>query len=433
MVIGKLGADAVRLYMLNSPAVKAEDLRFSERGVEQVLRQVLIPFWNAFVFLSTYAKIYKWHPKGEEKAPSALIDRWLLSLTEKLILDVESGMEAYELNRAVEPLVGFVDQLTNWYIRRCRSRFWADSDTPDRHEAFSTLYTALLKLAKVAAPIVPFLSEAVYLELKTDAMPESVHLCDYPVYDGRLRNEELEKEVAAAQVAVSLGHSLRKEYKLKVRQPLPKAHLITSNGELLAALEKQTQLIADELNVKKIELHSDETKFVQWLAKPNFPVLGKKIGKLMPQAQKAIQAFDRKQIQLLSSGKKVQIEINGEVIDLEPQDVQIERKVKEGLAAGNEGDLTVALDTSVDDALLQEGLARELVNKINTMRREMGFEVTDRIRIRMQTTPRVETCFSQFQKYITGEVLAVDVQFGPSKGTVWDLNGEETVIELQKA
>lgn len=433
MVINKLGADAVRLYMLGSPAVKAEDLRFSERGVEQTLRQALIPFWNAFVFLSTYAKIYHWRPELLQARPSALIDRWILSLTQKLIADVEAGMEAYELNRAVEPLVGFIDQVTNWYIRRSRSRFWADEDTPDRREAFATLYTVLLQLAKVAAPIIPFLSEAVYLELKTEKMPESVHLSDFPLSDPVFRDEELEKEVAAAQIAVSLGHALRKEYKLKVRQPLAKAHLITSNGELLRALDKQSQLIADELNVKKIELHSDEAKFVQWMAKPNFPVLGKKIGKLMPQAQKVIQGFDRKQIQTLSSGKTLQVEIGGEEVVLEPGDVQIERKVKEGLAAGNEGDLTVALDTAVDEDLLREGLARELVNKINTMRRDQGFEVTDRIRIKIQTTPRVEECFALYKNYIVGEVLAVDVQFGPSEGTSWDLNGEETVIHLQKA
>ena len=185
--------------------------------------------------------------------------------------------------------------------------------------------------------------------------------------------------------------------------------------------------------MKKIELHSDEAKFVQWLAKPNFPVLGKKIGKLMPQAQKVILGLDRKQIQTLSSGNTLQVEIGGQMIALEPNDVQIERKVKEGLAAGNEGDLTVALDTAVDEDLLREGLARELVNKINTMRREQGFEVTDRIRIRIQTTARVEECFSLYKNYIAGEVLAVEVEFGPNEGTAWDLNGEETVIQLQKA
>lgn len=431
-VIQQFGADAIRLYMMNSAAVKADDLRFSERGVEQVLRQVLIPLWNSFVFLSTYAKIYNWSPETVKK-PHALIDRWLLSITQKLIHDVESGMERYELAEAVEPLVGYVDQLTNWYIRRCRGRFWADEDSRDRREAFGTLYTALLDVVKVAAPFVPFLAEAIYQELKSDQMSESVHLCEFPRCDSSLRDEELEREVEAAQAAVSLGHALRKEYKLKVRQPLAKAHLITSNGELLAALKKQEQLIADELNVKAIEFHADEGHFVQWTAKPNFPVLGKKIGKLMPLAQKVIGAFDRKQIQALTAGKVVEVEIGGEKVALELADVQVERKVKEGLAAGNQGDLTVALDTALNPELIQEGLARELVNKINTMRRDIGLEVTDRIRIKIEGPAQVKECFEAYRPYITGETLTVEAHFGPCDGTSWDLNGEEVKLSLHKS
>jgi isoleucyl-tRNA synthetase len=427
LVIQKYGADAIRLYLLGSPAVKAEDLRFSEKGVEHVLRQALIPFWNSFVFLSTYAKIYNWKPDG--KKSNELIDRWILSRVQKLIQDVEGGMEGYDLNRAVEPLVGFIEQLTNWYIRRCRSRFWEGKDT----DAFNTLYQVLLQLSKVAAPFIPFLSDAIYRELKTSDMPESVHLCDFPKYDASQRDVALEKEVEAAQSAVSLGHAIRKEYKLKVRQPLAKAHLITSNADLLQSLEKQMQLIADELNVKEIELHSDETKFVQWQAKPNFPVLGKKIGKFMPQAQKVIQGFDRKQMQALSSGQNLTVTIADQTVELTPADVQIERKVKEGLAAGNEGELTVALDTALNDELLEEGLMRELINKINTMRREMDFNVTDRIKITLQTTPRVEACFKKYHDTIAHEVLATDVMFGACAGTPWDLNGEQTIISLVKA
>jgi isoleucyl-tRNA synthetase len=432
LVIEKFGADAIRLYMLNSPAVKAEDLRFSERGVEQVLRQVLIPFWNSFVFLSTYAKIYHWKPAQVVKKPAALIDRWILSIAQKLILEVERGMEDYDLNKAVEPFVKFIDQVTNWYIRRSRSRFWSDQDHSDRREAFETLYTVLLQYCQVAAPFIPFLSEAIYQQLRTEAMPESVHLAHFPTYQPLLRDEELEKEVEAAQAAVSLGHALRKEYKLKVRQPLSKAHLITSNRELLHSLEKQKQLIADELNVKEIELHSEESQFVQWLAKPNFPVLGKKIGKLMPQAQKVFQGFDRKQMQQLASGHTLQVEIGGEKVELEPADVQIERKVREGLAAGNEGELTVALDTALTEELIEEGLAREMVNKINTLRREMNFEVIDRIRVVMSPSARVERCFHKHQAYITGEVLAIDVRFGPCEGASCDLNGEEVLLHIER-
>ncbi len=431
-VINKYGADAVRLYMLHSPAVRADDLRFTEKGVEQVLRQALIPLWNSFVFLSTYAKIYQWKPHLIEKKPSALIDRWILSMTQKLVKEVEGALDAYHLNLAVEPLVGFIDQLTNWYIRRSRSRFWTDQDSQDRQEAFSTLYTVLMTLAKTAAPFVPFCTDEIYRELRSETMPESVHLCDYPVYQEELRDLELESEVEAAQKAVSLGHSLRKEYKLKVRQPLAKAHLITSNAQLLKALEKQTHLISDELNVKEIQFHSDEGEFVQWMTKPNFPVLGKKIGKLMPQAQKVIQNFDGAQIQALHEGRSVSIELAGEKIEISSEDVFIERKVKEGLAAGVEGDLTVALDTDLNEALMLEGLAREIVNKINTMRRDLDFEVTDRIHVSMNTTPRVEEAFRLHKEAICGEVLALDVQFGSASGESWDLNGEKAVIAIQR-
>lgn len=432
-LIGKFGADAARLYMLQSPAVRADDLRFSEKGVEHVLRQVLIPLWNSYVFLSTYAKIYHWKPIALRRPPEALIDRWILSLTQKLIRDVEGGLDVYDLNRAVHPLIRFVDQLTNWYIRRCRSRFWSDEDSRSRREAFGTLYTVLLTFVKTAAPFIPFLTDGIYRELRSEEMSESVHLTDFPAYDSSLRDETLEIEVEAAQRASSLGHALRKDLKIKVRQPLPKAHLITSNLELLSALKQQTQLIADELNVKSIEFHEDESAFVQWFAKPNFPVLGKKIGKLMPLAQQAIARFDRRQIQRLADGHAVAIEIGGNTIDLIDADVHIERKIKEGIVAGNEGELTVALDTALSEELLMEGLAREIVNKINTMRRELGFEVTDRIHIAIQTTPRVKECFRLFGDYIRGEVLALDIKFEPCGGTPWDLNGEETVIDLKKS
>lgn len=430
-VIKKFGADAVRLYMLQSPAVHAEDLRFSEKGVEHVLRQVLIPLWNSFVFLSTYAKIYQWNPEPMDHPPSALIDRWIFTLSQKMVCDVTTALDNYHLDRAIEPIVGMIDQLTNWYIRRNRSRFWADENTQDRREAFSTLYYVLMDLIKTTAPFIPFLSDAIYQELRTQAMPESVHLCDFPVADSSY-DRELLHEVAAAQRAVSLGHSIRKEYKLKVRQPLSKAHLITSNENLLVALKKQKQVIADELNVKSIEFHSDESAFVQWIVKPNFPVLGKKIGKLMPIVQKMMQAFDRKQIKTLLDGHSLTIDINGEKIELSSEDVHIERQVKEKLAAGNEGELTVAMDTTLNDELIEEGLAREIINKINTMRKELEFDVTDRIRIKLQTTPRVVQCFKNFDSMIRNEVLAMDIQFGKTTGTVWDLNGEETVVDLQK-
>lgn len=174
IVMNKYGADAIRLYLLHSPVVQADDLRFCERGVELVLRQFLIPLWNSYVFLATYANIYKWKP--DRSKPKTDIDRWILSLLQKLISDVEKGMDGYVLSQAVEPFVTFIDQLTNWYIRRNRSRFWSDEETEDRNEAFQTLYTVMLELTKVAAPFVPFISDAIYQDLKTKEDPISVHL-----------------------------------------------------------------------------------------------------------------------------------------------------------------------------------------------------------------------------------------------------------------
>jgi isoleucyl-tRNA synthetase len=431
VVVDRYGADAVRLYLLSSPAVYAEDLRFAERGVELVLRQVLIPFWNAFVFLSTYAKIYHWQPASENfPEPKAEIDRWILSRLQKLAKDVAEGMDKYHLHLAVEPLVGFIDQLTNWYIRRSRTRFWSEEATRDREEAFETLYTALTTLAKIAAPFVPFISDAIYLQLKTKVGLASVHLCDFPEYKEHLRDEKLEKEMGYAQEVVSLGHALRKEHKLKVRQPLAKAYLISTNPEVISALEAKRHLIADELNVKEVEFETNEDAFVTILIKPNFRVLGKKVGKGMNAAQAAIQALSKMQLNALLKGGAVEIIVEGQTVPLTSEDVAIERKVKEGLVAATSQEMTIALDTALNEDLLLEGLAREIVNKVNTMRRDLGYAVTDRIAIQLKTTERVKKAFEIHREYIVHEVLATQVLFDCEEGTEWDLNGEPTLIAL---
>ncbi len=426
IVMNKYGADAIRLYLLHSPVVHADDLRFCERGVELVLRQLLIPLWNSYVFLATYANIYKWKPDGSK--PKTDIDRWILSQLQKLISDVEKGMDEYSLSQAVEPFVTFIEQLTNWYIRRNRSRFWADEATDDRNEAFQTLYTALFELTKVAAPFIPFISDAIYQDLKTKDDPISVHLCDYPKLDGTLRDERLEAEMASVQTAVSMGHALRKEYKLKVRQPLPKAHLISSDSHVINLLKGQEHLILDELNVKAIEYHSDEKGFVDVSIKPNFKTLGRRAGPLMKKVQGAILALPA---DALKSGS-YDLQIDGESFPITAEDVLIDRKVKEGTIAATEGAITIALDTTLDDALKLEGLAREIVNKVNTQRRNQRFEVTDRITMTLDTTPHVRECFDTHGDYISGEVLATEVKFEKTDGEEWDLNGERAVISIKK-
>jgi isoleucyl-tRNA synthetase len=429
VVIHQYGADAIRLYMLHSPAVKAEDLRFCVKGVELVLRQILIPFWNSFYFLSTYAKIYEWNPKEiVTEQPKSDIDRWILSLSQKLIKDVEEAMDRYDLSHAVNPFIGFIDQLTNWYIRRSRSRFWSEKDTQDRREAFSTLYKVLMTLTKITAPFVPFISESIYKELCTEDMPKSVHLTTYPSYSSDIRDETLEKEMFYVQKAVSMGHSLRKEKKMKVRQPLSSAHLIAADPKIIKYLEKHSSLIADELNVKQILFCTEEEDFIQKKIKPNFPVLGKKVGKLLTKIQKKLLELSPKDIK-----EEIKLQIDGQEIILISEDIIIERKVKEGIAAASDNEIAVALDTELTEDLIQEGLAREIINKINTMRRDKKLDVTDRIHITFDTTKRLEDCFNSYEDYITKEVLATDVIFGKvTKGTEWDINGEKTTIAISK-
>ena len=431
-VIHHYGADAIRLYLLHSPAVKADDLSFSKAGVELVLRQIMLPLWNAYTFFVTYARIYDWKPTPLPDQLDQAIDQWAVSLLNKLIHEVELGMDHYDLALAVEPFVGFVDQLTNCYIRRSRRRFWNEQESPDRAQAFATLYYVLMELTKIAASYIPFISESIYQNLRASDMPKSAHLCDFPVYQKDRRRETLEAEMEAVQMTVSLGHALRKEHKLKVRQPLRAAHLVSSDARLLSFLQDQQHLIAEELNVRQVTFSDDEKVFVSLKAKPNFRVLGKKVGKLMRAAQTTIEQLSQQQLLDILNGETVFIHLEGQSIPLTPEDVQVERVVHEGLIAANQGLITIALDTHLDEQLILEGLAREIVNKINTMRRDANLAVTDRIKLQIQTTERVISSFQQFEGYIFQEVLAVGVQFGPSTGTEWDLNGEPTVIAISK-
>lgn len=433
LVVHKYGADAVRLYMLHSPAVKGDDLRFAERGVELVLRQILIPLWNAHAFFNTYARIYHWQPNPHRQTPEAVIDRWILSQLNRLIKEVEEGMDVYDLSRAVEPFVGFIDQLTNWYIRRCRRRFWADEETPDRRQAFETLHHVLIELCKIAAPFVPFISEAIFSNLRSKEMPESVHLCDYPEYHEESRNPNLEAGMDTLQVVVSLGHALRKEHRLKVRQPLPAAHVVCGEEQAMQFLKNQEHLIAEELNVKKVIFHKESHEFVKLSIKPNFRVLGKKVGRHMKEAQLLIHELAQEQINTLFEGRPLPILLGGEEFLLTMDDVEITRKVHEGWVAMNAGIVTIALDTDLTEELILEGIARELVNKINSMRREANFAVTDRVRVQLGASEKVKKSLIVFGDYVKEEVLAIEMSYGYSPdSTQWDINGEPTAIFIEK-
>ncbi len=420
-VIDKYGADALRLYLINSPVVRAEDMKFNEKGIEQIFRQTLLPFWNAHNFFISYVRIYQWNPQKDFKDPKNLLDRWIISLFNKLVNQIEVAMDQYNLNGAIAPIVAFIDQLTNWYIRRSRRRFWQSEKCADRDEAFSTLYTVLVEFCKVIAPFMPFLSDTLYRNLATlKGNPPSVHLCDYPVFRKDWRDLNLEREMLSLQNTVSLGHALRKEHRLKVRQPLSKLHLAVASALEEAFLKDQAHLIKDELNVKEVIFHEDENELVTLKVIPNFRVLGKKVGPLMKKVQVEISKIKDEALQDLLEGKLISIEVDGQEIELCKEDIQLQREVKEGRVASNMGSITLALETELNEKLIQEGHARELVNKIQTMRRDAKFEKTDRIQIKLETTVVIKESFEAFNSYIEQEVLATKVEFvQKSKG----LNG----------
>ncbi|MGR3912119.1 MAG: isoleucine--tRNA ligase [Candidatus Rhabdochlamydia sp.] len=433
LIIDQFGADAVRLYLISSPAVTADDLRFSARGVELMVRQVLIPLWNCYVFLATYANIYNFTPKAFNLRPQADIDQWILSELQQLTQSVTESMEAYLLQKAVEPIIQFIDKLTDWYIRRSRSRFWQDEATVDREEAFSTLYHILLTLSQILAPFAPFISESIYQGLKKEEDALSVHLCKFPEYDQNLRLKDLEEEMMRVQQVVSLGHSLRKEHHLKVRQPLRVAHIICANASILESLREQKELIQDELNVKDMCFHEEEGLFVTLKAKPNFRILGKKVGPLMNGAQAEIQKLSLERLKALLSGNTIEITVQETVMTLTPEDVAVEREVKPGVIALTEGDLTIALDTELSEDLILEGAARELINRINTLRREKDFAVTDRIEVRIQSDAFIQKAFEAHQDYVCHETLSLKVEFIACQGETVDINGYPVLIDLTKS
>lgn len=431
VMIERYGADAVRLYMLNSPVVRGEDLRFTERGVEQVVRGMLLPLSNAQQFLSTYTTIYHWKPGGSAARVLADLDRWILSLLQKTVAQVDQAMERYQLDEAAAPVVAFIDQLTNWYIRRSRGRFWADEATPDREAAFSTLHHVLETVAKLLAPLAPFQAEELYQAMKGEQSPLSVHLCDFPKLDEKLVDQPLQYEMELVQSAVSLGHALRKESKMRVRQPLLTARVACAAEGGVEALTKHLGLIADELNVKQVVLESDEAGFVSWQVKPEFRLLGKRVGQLMPQLKAAVEELKGESIERLKRGESIELQLEGEPFALHPHEVKLERKVLPGLVALADGRVAVALDLTLTPELEEEGLVREFISKINSMRREGDFAVTDRIRLRIDAPQAVLDLFEKYRTHICHETLIREVEIGSCVGSSWELGDHPLVLAVE--
>ncbi|MCE9612712.1 MAG: isoleucine--tRNA ligase [Lentisphaerae bacterium] len=441
-MIETYGADALRLYLIYSPVVRAEDLRFSEEGVKHLMRSIVIPLWNAYSFFVTYANVDGWQA-GSAGAGSGgrrsehVLDRWIISSLETLLDRVVSALDAYDLQRAVRPFVQFVEDLTNWYIRRSRRRFWKSQDDADKQQAYETLNYVLLQLSKVAAPFMPFLSDSIYMNLRTPDMPESVHLCDFPKANQAQRDPELEAEMADVMTAVQLGRTLRAAHDLKVRQPLATMHVVSRNAKTRERILVLRDLVADELNVKAVTFGEHETDLATLKAKPDFKVLGPRLGPKVKEAAKAIAALDSATLERLASGQPVDVALSGGVtVTLVAGDVVIERTPLPGMVVAAEGDLVVALETKLDDALIREGLVREFVNKVQNMRKTTGLDVADRIRVSYAAGEALRAALEEHVDYVNAEILSLGTAACADAGAgaeAWDINGHPCRIQIVKA
>jgi isoleucyl-tRNA synthetase len=412
-VLEKFGADALRLFLIDSPAVKAEDLRFSENGVMEISRSVLLPLWNAYVFFVTYATIDKWSPKnGKTTAAANELDRWILSLLNNLIKAVDREMEQYNLYRVVPFLVDFIDNLTNWYIRRSRRRFWKSENDGDKELAYSTLYCVLIEFSKVMAPFLPFCTEAIYRNLAANAIaegsaPASVHCASFPKADETLIDDDLDEKMRLVRAIVSMGRALRSRFSIKTRQPLSDLTVVIRDAKKRALMRDMEQLVREELNVKRVCFDDNEEAVVSLSAKPHFKKLGKRFGPKMKDAAKVIETFTSSDIDRLEKGET--IEILGNAIGLE--DIEIRRLKREGVVVETQDDMIVALNTEITKELEEECAAREFVNRVQNIRKKSDFKLTDRIAIRCVCPEKLQEALQHFAEYICNETLAKSIDW----------------------
>ena len=433
-MLDRYGADAIRLYMLNSVAVQGESLRFSEQGLVEVTRSVLLPLWNSLSFLSTYAEIDGWEPTEANLAVEKTnpLDRWIMSRLQGLIAEVHSAMDLYELNRASAPFVHFIDLLTNWYLRRSRRRFWKDGRGQDKMSAYATLFLVLRDLSKIIASFVPYVAEGIYESLRREGDPISVHLDYFPAVDDKSRDTELEARMDLVLAAVNMGRALRSKHQLKTRQPLQRLFLITRDPEAQRILNELDALLLDELNIKELVLTENEEDLVGLSAQANFRVLGKRLGKRMKEVADQIKTLDLENIRRLQDGGSVTLQHTDGEVTLTLEDVLIQRSQREGLLVESSGSVTIALDTQLNESLIKEGLAREFVNKVQHMRKEQDLAVMDRILIRYKTSDIVGKALDAYQDFVCTETLCEKLLLEDNPGSEWDINGEICTIELQR-
>ncbi|MET0758802.1 MAG: DUF5915 domain-containing protein, partial [Flavobacterium sp.] len=408
------GPDATRWYMISN-ANPWDNLKFDLEGIAEVRRKFFGTLYNTYSFFSLYANIdgFKYEEAEIPLNERPEIDQWIISELNTLIADVDGFYADYEPTKAARAISEFVQEnLSNWYVRLCRRRFWKGEYAQDKIAAYQTLYTCLLTISKLGAPIAPFFMDKLYRDLTQRTQSEkfdSVHLAEFPKSVENFVNKSLESKMQKAQTISSLVLSLRKKEMIKVRQPLKKVMIPVLDNAQRIEIEAISDLIKAEVNVKEIELLDDASGILIKQIKPNFKTLGPRFGKDMGLISKEIQILSQKQINQLERDTEISLIIAGKSITLTLEDVEITSQDIEGWLVANSGNITVALDITITEDLRKEGIARELVNRIQNLRKDSGFEVTDKIKVYVQKDGAIEEAIKSNEQYIKDETLTEEI------------------------
>ena len=429
-VLDKQGADAVRWYFCASSSPWLPT-RFYPEGISEYQRKFIGTFWNTYAFYVLYAGIDNFNPLEYKLEYDKLsqMDKWALSKLNTLVKDVDSLMQEYKITESARLIQDFTDELSNWYVRRCRERFWANGMEQDKINAYMTLYTCLVTLAKVTAPFVPFMTEEIYQNLVRNldkTAPESIHLCDYPVANEEYIDKKLEENMELVLEIVTLGRSCRNISNMKNRQVLAKAYVGTTKE-----LSKDYQdIIKEELNVKEIEFTEDAGRFVSYNVKPNLKTVGPKYGAILPTISQMLKGGDGTEFvhELREKGVLI-LEIGDAKIELKEEDLLIETTKSEKYISAQEGDIVVVLDIELNDELIEEGFVRELISKIQNLRKDSGFEVQNHIEIYYSDNEKMAEIIERNKAQIADETLADKIEKGEGE-TELDINGEKVKIKL---
>ena len=429
------GADAIRWYFYINSATWLPN-RFHGKAVQEGQRKFMSTLWNTYAFYVLYAEIDQFdatkYTLDYEKLP--VMDKWLLSKLNTLVKTVDENLGNYRIPEAARALDSFVDEMSNWYVRRSRDRFWAKGMEQDKINAYMTLYTALVTVAKTAAPMIPFMTEDIYQNLVRNldpTAPESIHLCDFPVANEQHIDKELEDNMEAVLKIVVIGRACRNTANIKTKQPIGKMYVKAD----FALSEYFVEIIEDELNVKSVEFTEDVSAFTSYTFKPQLRTVGPKYGKYLKQIQQTLASLDGNQAmaKLKAEGALKLDNISDEVVLCE-EDLLISMAQKEGYVSDSEGGVTVVLDTNLTPELIEEGMVREIISKLQTMRKEADFEVTDRIHVTYSGSDKVGEIFEKYGENIKTVVLADTVTEGMTDGyqKEWKINGETVLLGVQK-